>query len=212
MGLGKNDLIEIIRDMKKIFFIFTVTLVFISFDLAHENVAINRIESYLYSYYGKTNKIIELQLDSAFAPYDDPKLYKIVEKHRAISSHIDDLVLIMKQAKSSMSLWSRHKNTKYGRKEFQEALNEYNMAERYLNNAKEECQKLSNEIKEMLETTKYIGIKAAIVFSYTNREGVTTISNSVLLLDSNLKTLDYICNQEEFNQIKETITKIQENQ
>ena len=68
------------------------------------------------------------------------------------------------------------------------------------------------KLKEMLETTKYIGIKAAIVFSYTNREGVTTISNSVLLLDSNLKTLDYICNQEEFNQIKETITKIQENQ
>lgn len=53
-----------------------------------------------------TYKPIETKVDSAFAPYDDPALFKELEKLEELNTEYEGLQIQIKNSKSSMAIWS----------------------------------------------------------------------------------------------------------
>lgn len=199
--------------MKKVIFVIFVALIIVSCGQTQEDKAIAKIKGYIeYNRSKNYFELIEFKLDSAFAPNDDPLLnYKVI-KYLEVKSGIQDLELIIKQAKASMSYWDESNNSSFGKNEYIESQNEYNKANSKLNEAREEEQLMYNEISKILSESHhhYIGNLATFLYRYTNLKGDTIVAKEVCFMDSCFNRIEYVNKFEEYNQIQAVIKQIQE--
>ena len=199
--------------MKKFILVFSVALLFISCGQSPEEKANALIKTELRKSLFKpdTYNPIETKLDSAFAPYDDPTLYKKLEELYKLASEAEDLDLKMKHAKSSMSIWSGPYSSSFSRNQYNEAKKDFNEAKSKLDKLKEKGQNKYNEITEILvQKPKFIGYLATHNYRADNNAGNTLIGNDVFFIDPEFKEVLFRCEIEEYNQYQEAIKQLQE--
>lgn len=98
-------------------------------------------------YHPETYDPAETQIDSAFTPFDDPVFYEKTVQLCKLGMSIDECDRKMKNAKSSMSIWSGPYQSAFGRNEYQEAKNEYDENERNKKSIEAKVKKLATELK-----------------------------------------------------------------
>lgn len=141
-------------------------------------------------YHPETYDIAETQVDSAFTPFDDPAFYEKTIQLCKLGMSIDEYDRNMKNAKSSMSIWSGPYQSTFGRNEYQEAKDEYDENEQNKKSAEIKAKKLANELKTMLDKKRqFIGFKAWHRYRANNNAGQTVFGEMKYLFDKDIKKI-----------------------
>lgn len=141
-------------------------------------------------YHPETYDPAETQVDSAFTPFDDPVFYEKTVQLCKLGMSIDECDRKMKQAKSSMSIWSGPYQSAFGRNEYQEAKDEYNENARNKKNAEIKAKKIASELKTMLDKEQqFIGFKARHRYRADNNAGQTIFGEMKYLFDKDLRKI-----------------------
>lgn len=156
-------------------------------------------------YHPETYAPVETQVDSAFTPFDDPVFYKKAVQLCKLGMSIDECDRNMKQAKSSMSMWSGPYQSAFGQNEYQEAKDEYDENERNKKSLEIKAQKLVNELKAMLDKEQqFIGFKARHRYRANNNAGQTSFGEIGYLFDKNMSGIvaSYDMDSEEYKAVQ----------
>lgn len=199
--------------MKNLLYLFTFILIFCSCGKSPEEKADELIKAELRKSLYKPDSYnpIETKLDSAFAPYDDPVLFEKMMETVKIGAEIKGLDHDMKQAKSTMSIWSGPYIDSYGRNEYNEAKEEYDKANAEKEKLTEKGKKKLEEIVNLLkQERKFIGYLATHNYRADNNAGNTLIGNTVFIIDKEFKEILFRCEVEEYNQMQQTIEELEE--
>ena len=141
-------------------------------------------------YHPETYDPAETQVDSAFTPFDDPAFYEKTVQLCKLGMSIDECDRKMKNAKSSMSIWSGPYQSAFGRNEYQEAKNEYDENERNKKSIEAKVKKLATELKTVLENEQqFIGFKARHRYRANNNAGQTTFGEMKFLFDKEIEKI-----------------------
>ncbi|MDO4932634.1 MAG: hypothetical protein Q4E63_08345 [Prevotellaceae bacterium] len=199
--------------MRNILFFALLTVVIVACRQSQEQKAETLIKESLRKslYKPDTYNPIETKVDSAFAPYDDPVLFDELAELEKLSSEYEDLEKELKQARSSMSIWSGPYQTAFGRNEYQEAKADYNDANAKIKKIKTKGQKQYEKVISLLQgDRKFIGYKAIHNYRADNNAGNTLIGNAIFFFDKNFKEVTYSMKAEAYNQVQEAIAQFQE--
>lgn len=175
--------------MKKIFYLLTCILLAFSCSQSPQKKAEALIkESVLRSlYFPDSYEAVETQLDSAFSPFHDPNVVETILDLCKKGVELEDLELEMKQAKSSMSIWSGPYMTAYGKNEYNEAKAKYEEAEAKYNALINKVQKISEGLKEQFEKDpEFIGYKAHHRYRAKNNAGGVVMGDMAFVLNKEL--------------------------
>lgn len=156
-------------------------------------------------YHPETYDPAETQVDSAFTPFDDPVFYEKTVQLCKLGMSIDECDRKMKNAKSSMSIWSGPYQSAFGRNEYQEAKNEYEENERNKKSIEAKVKKLATELKTMLEKEQqFIGFKARHRYRANNNAGQTIFGEMKYLFDKSLSKIvaSYDMDNEEYKTVQ----------
>ena len=156
-------------------------------------------------YHPETYDPAETQIDSAFTPFDDPVFYEKTVQLCKLGMSIDECDRKMKNAKSSMSIWSGPYQSAFGRNEYQEAKNEYDENERNKKSIEAKVQKLATELKTMLENEQqFIGFRARHRYRANNNAGQTIFGETKYLFDKSLSKIvaSYDMDSEEYKTVQ----------
>lgn len=156
-------------------------------------------------YHPETYDPAETQIDSAFTPFDAPVFYEKTVQLCKLGMSIDECDRKMKNAKSSMSIWSGPYQSAFGRNEYQEAKNEYDENERNKKSIEEKVKKLATELKTMLENEQqFIGFKARHRYRANNNAGQTIFGETKYLFDKSLSKIvaSYDMDSEEYKAVQ----------
>lgn len=156
-------------------------------------------------YHPETYDPAETQIDSAFTPFDDPVFYEKTVQLCKLGMFIDECDRKMKNAKSSMSIWSGPYQSAFGRNEYQEAKNEYDENERNKKSIEAKVKKLATELKTMLENEQqFIGFKARHRYRANNNAGQTIFGETKYLFDKSLSKIvaSYDMDSEEYKTVQ----------
>ena len=152
-----------------------------------------------------TYKPIETKVDSAFAPYDDPALFKELEKLEELNTEHEGLQIQIKHSKSSMAIWSDPYSA-YAKNEYKEAKADYDEANEKMEKLMSKGKKQYNKVSTMLHTRpKFIGFKVIHNYRADNNIGNTLIGNAIFFIDKDFKEVIYSMELDEYNQIQKTI-------
>ena len=135
---------------------------------------------------------VDTQLDSAFAPYDDPdfciKASELQEKERELQRHKEKA----KFAKSSMSIWSNPYSA-FAKNEYQESKAEYREANKKAKETEKDIQEISTYLNQReQEQPKFIGYKAYHRYQAENNAGQVLMNDEVFLIDKELTQIIYV--------------------
>lgn len=162
-------------------------------------------------YKPETYKSVETKVDSAFAPYDDPAFFEELAELGKMDNEYAELEEKAKSAKSSMSIWSGSLQSAFGRNEYQEAKKEYEEAIARIEKLKTKGRKQYEKVAKMLQgERKFIGYKAVHNYRADNNVGNTLIGNTIFFIDENFTEVRYSLEVEEYNQIQESISQLEE--
>lgn len=156
-------------------------------------------------YHPETYDPAETQIDSAFTPFDDPVFYEKTVQLCKLGMSIDECDRKMKNAKSSMSIWSGPYQSAFGRNEYQEAKNEYDENERNKKSIEVKVKKLATELKTMLENEQqFIGFRARHRYRANNNAGQTIFGETKYLFDKSLSKIvaSYDMDSEEYKTVQ----------
>lgn len=156
-------------------------------------------------YHPETYDPAETQIDSAFTPFDDPVFYEKTVQLCKLGMSIDECDRKMKNAKSSMSIWSGPYQSAFGRNEYQEAKNEYDENERNKKSIEAKVKKLATELKTMLENEQqFIGFRARHPYRANNNAGQTIFGETKYLFDKSLSKIvaSYDMDSEEYKTVQ----------
>lgn len=131
-----------------------------------------------------TYQPVETKLDSAFTPYHDPKaiaafldLFQNEQKRGIVEEQ-------MKQAKSSMAIWSGPYMTAFGREKYQQAKEEYESYQATYESLSKNYEQILATIGELFsKQPEFIGYRAHHRFRANNNEGDTMLSGYYFLFD-----------------------------
>lgn len=141
-------------------------------------------------YHPETYDPTETQVDSAFAPFDDPAFYEKTVQLCKLGMSIDEYDRNMKSAKSSMSIWSGPYQSAFGRNEYQEAKDKYNDNAQNKKNAENKAKKLADELKTILgKEPQFIGFKARHRYRANNNAGQTVFGEMKYLFDKDMNNI-----------------------
>lgn len=156
-------------------------------------------------YHPETYDPAETQIDSAFTPFDDPVFYEKTVQLCKLGMSIDECDRKMKNAKSSMSIWSGPYQSAFGRNEYQEAKNEYDENERNKKSIEAKVKKLATELKTMLENEQqFIDFKVRHRYRANNNAGQTIFGETKYLFDKSLSKIvaSYDMDSEEYKTVQ----------
>lgn len=176
--------------MKKILFaIIAISGFLVSCQKSNEDKAAALIKDSMNKtlYHPETYEGVETQLDSAFAPFDSPEFYETTLKVAKLGVEISQAEEEMKDAKSSMSIWSGPYQTAFGRNEYNEAKEKYDNASAQKDKATEKAQKLADQLKtELQKEPVFIGFKARHKYRANNNAGNTVFGEAKFVFDKEL--------------------------
>lgn len=199
--------------MKKIFYLALVAIIMVACGQSQEQKAEALIKESLKKslYKPETYKSVETKVDSAFAPYDDPAFFEELAELGKMDNEYAELEEKAKSAKSSMSIWSGSLQSAFGRNEYQEAKKEYEEAIARIEKLKTKGRKQYEKVAKMLQgERKFIGYKAVHNYRADNNVGNTLIGNTIFFIDENFTEVRYSLEVEEYNQIQESISQLEE--
>lgn len=196
--------------MKKIIILFSMAMIMFctqSCQKSPEAKAESLIENTLKKnlYHPESYEAVETQLDSAYAPLDDPKFYEKTLKLANYNSQAIELDKEMKQAKSSMAIYS-DRYSEYSRNEYQEAKEKYENTQAELETLKSKVEKLVEEIKaETQKTPSFIGFKARHKYRANNNAGNTVFGMQLFLFDKEISSIitSYDMDAEEYQLVQQ---------
>jgi len=158
-----------------------------------------------------TYQPIETIVDSAFSPQDDPTLYEKMIITKELGSEIESLEFTIKDAKSSMALWSGPYQSSYDRNEYNEAKEEYDKANEKLEKIRKKAQPLVSEIYDLLnQKPKFIGFKATHNYRADNNAGNTLIGNSIFIIDPDFEKILFSMEKEDYDDYQEALKQVKE--
>ena len=156
-----------------------------------------------------TYKPVETKVDSAFTPYDDPKVIEEVAKFLKLTNDAMSLEEDMKDYKSRMAMWSGPYMSAFSKNEYNEAKEKYesnNKAlEKQLEKIKESIQKLSSMVNGKKD---FIGYKVTHNYRADNNAGSTLIGNTVFIIDKEFKEVLYSMELDEYEEMKYSVDKV----
>ncbi|PTL26774.1 hypothetical protein C3V39_06810 [Prevotella sp. oral taxon 820] len=199
--------------VKRIFYVVLAALVTVACSQSPEQKAETLIKENLKKslYKPETYKPVETKIDSAFAPYDDPVFLGELAELGKMETELETLESEVKNAKSSMSLWSGPYMSAYERNQYQEVKEEYEEANAKIEKLKTKGRKLYEKVATMLQSEpKFIGYKAMHNYRADNNAGNTLIGNTFFFIDKNFEEITYSMEVEEYNQVQETIRQLKE--
>lgn len=193
--------------MKKVLFGAMLIAMFASCNKSLEEKANVLIEKNIkkMAYHPESYDPTETRVDSAFTPFDDPDFYEKTIQLYKLGMAIDEYDKNMKDAKSSMSIWSGPYQSSFGRNEYQEAKEEYTKNAKNKKNAEAKTRKLADELKSMLDKEKvFIGFKVQHRFRVNNNAGQTTFGEMEFLFDKNMSEIfaSYDMDSEEYKAVQ----------
>lgn len=193
--------------MKKVLFGAMLIAMFASCNKSLEDKANVLIEKAIkkMAYHPESYDPTETRVDSAFTPFDDPDFYEKTIQLYKLGMAIDEYDKNMKDAKSSMSIWSGPYQSSFGRNEYQEAKEEYTKNAKNKKNAEAKTRKLADELKSMLDKEKvFIGFKVQHRFRVNNNAGQTTFGEMEFLFDKNMSEIfaSYDMDSEEYKAVQ----------
>ena len=199
--------------MKKFFYLAFLTFVLVACSQSQEQKAEVLIKESLKKslYKPETYKPVETEVDSAFAPYDDPAFFEELAELGKMNSEYEVLEEKAKSAKSSMAIWSGPYHTAFGRNEYQEAKEESDEANAPMEKLKTKGKKQYEKVVSMLQSErKFIGYKALHNYRADNNAGSTFIGNTFFFIDENFTEVRYSMEQEEYEQVQKAISQFKE--
>lgn len=199
--------------MKKVLYLTLALIVLVACGQTQERKAEALIKEYLKKtlYKPDTYKPVDTKVDSAFAPYDDPKFFDELAELGKMNSEYEILVDKAKSAKSSMSIWSGPYQTSYGKNEYQEAKEKYDEANAKIERLKTKGKKQYEKLVVMLQgSRKFIGYKAVHNYRADNNAGNTLIGNTIFFIDKNFEEITYSMEVEEYKEVQKAIENFQE--
>lgn len=158
-----------------------------------------------------TYKPVDTKVDSAFAPYDDPKIFELLKEFVSMGNDAMALEDDMKNDKSKMALNSGPYQTAYEKNEYQEAKDNYEK-----NSAQHD--KIMNKIKDQVKVVSsflnkeksFIGYKVTHNYRADNNAGNTLIGNTIFFFDKDMKEIISSMEVEDYNEMQYTIKRFKE--
>lgn len=176
--------------MKKVIIaLFALSAFMVSCQKSNEDKAADLIKDCMNKslYHPETYEGVETELDSAFAPFDSPEFFEKTLKVAKIGVEISQAEEEMKDAKSSMAIWSGPYQTAFGKNEYQEAKDKYDTANANKEKATEKAQQLAEQLKaELAKKTTFIGFKARHKYRANNNAGNTVFGEAKFVFDKEL--------------------------
>lgn len=197
--------------MKKLLYFVLLAVVFTACSKTQKAESLIKEDLKKSLYKPDTYKSVETKVDSAFAPYDNPKLLEELEVLIKMNSEYEKLESEIKYAKSSMSIWDDDYMSSYGINEYQEAKSNYNEANEKIEKLKEKWKKQYKKIESMLkEHRQFVGFKASHNYRADNNAGQTLIGNALFFIDKDFNEIIYSIDVERYNQLQEAIKQIED--
>lgn len=141
-------------------------------------------------YHAEIYDPVETQVDSAFTPFDDPVFYEKTAQLCKLGMTMDEYDKKMKNAKSSMSIWSGPYQSAFGRNAYQEAKNEYDESAKKIKNIEKKLAELADELKVMLnKEQQFIGFKARHRYRANNNAGQTVFGEMEYMFDKDISRI-----------------------
>ena len=154
----------------------------------------------------------DIKIDSAFAPYDDPKFIELTKDLLTKTQEVEDAETAVKRAKSSVSRWSDHPvPDSYSRNSLNEARSDQKEAQTKEEKAMSAARKLGDKMKEQMDKSpKFIGFKASILYRAKNNYGNIVMESVFAVFDENIENITYMLDGNDYEQYQETLKEIHE--
>ena len=171
----------------------------------------NEIKKHLYI--PESYDLADVKIDSAFAPYDDPKFIELVKDLLTKTQEVEDAENAVKEAKSSVSRWSDHPfpYDSYSRNSLNEARSDLKEAQTKEEKAMSAARKLGDKMKEQMDKSpKFIGFKASILYRAKNNYFNIVMESVFAVFDENIENITYMLDGNDYEQYQETLKEIHE--
>lgn len=201
--------------MKKTIYFLVASLLFAACGQSPEEKAKKLVEESVKKslYHPESYEPVEVILDSAFAPKDDPEVYEKAVKLCKLSKSGQEYEDNMKRAKSSMAIWSGPYMSSYSRNEYNEAKEKFDYYSGKVEENTAKIQKIFNEIIKLCEPgRRFIGFKVSHKFRAKNNNGDVLMGNYVYLVDESLTNIlaEYDTDSEEYQMVQQLFQALAE--
>lgn len=130
---------------------------------------------------------VSLQLDSAFAPYDDVAYRSIVLEMMQSGIAIKQAQENLSQAESNMAIWSGDYQTEFGKVEYKQAKDKYDKAQLEVEKITQKALEQKERYLELKsQKPEFIGFKAVHTYRAKNNSGNVLMGNVELLFDKEI--------------------------
>ena len=130
---------------------------------------------------------VETQLDSAFAPFDNPELFESMFDFFQYSEELEKVKLDIKHAKSSMSIWSESYSSlgesQFVKNEYEEARREYEQAVAREKTLTDIMMNKATKLKMLESPSEFIGYKAVHSYRAKNNAGQVLLGKEIFFFD-----------------------------
>lgn len=199
--------------MKKFFYLALVAVMMVACSQSQKQKADVLIKESLNKtlYKPETYKPVDTKVDSAFAPYDNPKLFEALIELGKMNAEYVELEEKVKDATTSMSIWSGPYQSAFGRNQYQEAKQEHDEANAKMEKLQTKGKKQYEKVAQMIQgDRRFIGYKAVHNYRADNNAGQTLIGNTIFFIDKNFEEIVFAMDVEEYNQVQEAISQFKE--
>ena len=212
-GWGQAGVCHNCTPMKKALYLLVMVSVLLACSKSPEEKANELIKKEVakYLYKPETYDPIETQVDSAFAPFDDPEVFDMLKDFKKLREELEEFQRKAKFAKSDMEDNSYFYSGTYGKHRYADAKDEFETATAKIKKLKEKVHDKYYEIAERFTLEdKFLGYVVFHRFRADNNAGNTLIDNFIFIVDSEFKEPLYICTLAEYNQIQESLKELAE--
>ena len=199
--------------MKKVLYLILVLIVLAACSQSPEQKAEVLIKDSLKKslYKPDTYKPVDTKVDSAFTPYDDPKVIEEVNNFISLTNDAMSLEEEIKKYKKKMALWSGPDRSEYSKNEYNEAKEQYESNSKVLDKKIEKVKESMQKLSSMVNGKKnFICYKATHNYRADNNAGSTLIGNTVFIIDKDFKEVLYSMELDDYEEMKYSIDKIKE--
>lgn len=141
---------------------------------------------------------VSFELDSAFAPYDDPEYRGLILEMMKTGISVQEVQQEMSDAESDMAIWGNGIYSAFSELQYREAKEKYD-------NAQEKYQNIANKINDQKEKylkirnqkPTFIGFKGVQVFRAKNNAGNVLMGKNEIFFDKELSKVIGMLDMEE---------------
>ena len=152
-------------------------------------------------YIPESYSFADIRVDSAFAPYDSPKMCEYVSQLSDINSTYDEAEYELKMANRRLEHCSGPYSPAWERQEAKDRLQE---AQGKLDAVREAGAKCVDAIKKLeKQKPQFIGYEAIVSYRAKNNSGDIVMDAVFMLVDEKSENICYMCSVDNYNKMQE---------